>query len=83
MNRLPIVSLAIALVTTSAAAADKPMAMPAMAMKMIDPMPAVYMGEADKPGAPLFKGLGTHHHKITTKNKRTQLLFDQGIRLDF
>jgi tetratricopeptide (TPR) repeat protein len=59
------------------------MAMPGMVMKMIDPMPAVYMGEADKPGAPLFKGLGTHHHKIATKNARAQLLFDQGVRLSF
>ncbi len=83
MTRLPIMSLAIALFTTAAFAAEKPMAMPAMAMKMIDPMPAVYMGEADKPGAPLFKGLGTHHHKISTKNARAQLLFDQGVRLDF
>lgn len=83
MTRLPIMLLAIALLTTAAVAAEKPMAMPAMTMKMIDPMPAVYMGEADKPGAPLFKGLGTHHHKISTKNARTQLLFDQGVRLDF
>ena len=83
MTRLPIMSLAFALLTTAAVAAEKPMAMPAMAMKMIDPMPAVYMGEADKPGAPLFKGLGTHHHKISTKNARAQLLFDQGVRLDF
>jgi len=83
MNRLSILSLAAALLATAAVAAEQPMAMPTMAMKMLDPMPAVYMGEADKPGAPLFKGLGTHHHKITTKNRRTQLLFDQGIRLDF
>jgi tetratricopeptide (TPR) repeat protein len=83
MTRLPILSLATALLATAALAAEKPMAMPAMAMKMIDPMPAVYMGEADRPGAPLFKGLGTHHHKITTKKPRVQRLFDQGIRLDF
>ena len=54
-----------------------------MVMKMIDPMPSVYMGQADRPGAPIFKGLGNHHHKISTKNARTQLLFDQGIRLSF
>jgi hypothetical protein len=83
MNRLSILSLAAALLATAAVAAEQPMAMPTMAMKMLDPMPAVYMGEADKPGAPLFKGLGTHHHKITTKSRRTQLLFDQGVRLDF
>lgn len=56
---------------------------PGMVMKMIDPMPAIYMGTADKPGAPMFKGLGTHHHKITTRNGKTQALFDQGVRLLF
>jgi tetratricopeptide (TPR) repeat protein len=54
-----------------------------MNMKMIDPMPGVYMGEADKPGAPVFQGLGTHHHAISTKNKRTQMFFDQGVKLLF
>ncbi len=64
--------------------ADMPMAMPmGGVMKMIDPMPGVYMGTADKPGAPIFKGLGAHHHKISTKNARTQLLFDQGVNLTF
>ncbi|HEX4301887.1 MAG TPA: hypothetical protein VHZ78_03790 [Rhizomicrobium sp.] len=76
---------ALALAVVATRAADMPMPAPAggMAMKMLDPMPAVYMGEADKPGAPVFKGLGTHHHKITTRNARTQLLFDQGINLTF
>lgn len=60
-----------------------PMPMSGMVMKMIDPMPAVYMGQADRPGAPLFKGLGTHHHKISTRDARAQRLFDQGIRLTF
>jgi tetratricopeptide (TPR) repeat protein len=89
MKRL--ITLAIAGLAVSAAvalAADPtptPMPMPAngMVMKMNDPMPAVYMGEADKPGAPVFKGLGSHHHKITTKSARTQLLFDQGVNLTF
>ena len=27
---------------------------------MLGPMPAIYAGEADKPGAPVFKGLGAH-----------------------
>ncbi|MGZ6006529.1 MAG: hypothetical protein ACXWKS_03610, partial [Rhizomicrobium sp.] len=72
----------------AARAADMPTSMPmdmpgGMVMKMIDPMPSVYMGQADRPGAPIFKGLGDHHHKITTRNARTQLLFDQGIRLTF
>ena len=62
--------------------ADMPM-QPGMVMKMIDPMPAVYMGTADKPGAPVFKGLGVHTHKISTHNARTQFLFNQGINLSF
>jgi tetratricopeptide (TPR) repeat protein len=78
----------LALAATAAVAADPmagmPMAMPpGSVMKMIDPMPAVYAGEADKPGAPMFKGLGNHHHKISTRNAKTQLLFDQGVKLLF
>ena len=75
--------LAFTSVTAGAADTAAPMSMPGMVMKMIDPMPAVYMGQADRPGAPIFKGLSTHHHKITTRNTRAQLLFDQGIRLSF
>jgi len=79
--------LAIALSTTAVSAASAPMAMSMpdmpMNMKMIDPMPGVYMGEADKPGAPVFQGLGTHHHAISTRNKKTQMLFDQGVKLLF
>jgi len=83
--RTLIITGITALALSGAHAADMAsnMPMPGMVMKMIDPMPAVYMGEADKPGAPMFKGLGTHHHKITTKNARTQRLFDQGVRLTF
>jgi tetratricopeptide (TPR) repeat protein len=55
-----------------------------MNMKMtLPPMPAVYMGQADKPGAPTFKGLGDHHHPIGTKNPKTQMFFDQGVNLMF
>lgn len=30
---------------------------------------------------PLFDGLGDHHHAITTSSERTQLYFDQGLKL--
>lgn len=87
MKRMTFALLAAGVVLSSLAAraADPiaPMAMPGMVMRMIDPMPAVYMGQADRPGAPIFNGLGRHHHKITTRSRRTQLLFDQGIRLSF
>ena len=39
-------------------------------------------GEADKPGAPRFKGLGDHKHPISTKNPQTQTLFNQGAKHD-
>lgn len=54
------------------------MAMPPMKMA---PMPAAYMGQADKPGAPVFTGLGNLHHAISSKNPQTQRFFDQGIDL--
>jgi tetratricopeptide (TPR) repeat protein len=47
------------------------------------PMPSVYAGEADKPGAPMFKGLGAHRHPISTHNAKTQALFSQGVNLMF
>jgi len=49
----------------------------------LGPMPAIYAGQPDKPGAPLFAGLGRHHHPITTSNPRTQAYFDQGVALLF
>ena len=61
-------------------------AMNADPMNMVLPMPAmpsVYAGEADKPGAPVFQGLGAHRHPISTRNAKTQVYFDQGINLLF
>lgn len=34
-----------------------------------------------KPVAPLFNGLGDHHHAITAASKRAQRYFDQGLTL--
>lgn len=34
-----------------------------------------------KPVAPLFNGLGDHHHTVTTASKRAQRYFDQGLTL--
>jgi len=53
------------------------------AMPMPGAMPAIYMGQADKPGAPVFAGLGDHGHPISTRNAQTQTLFDQGVNLLF
>ncbi|HEY0301198.1 MAG TPA: hypothetical protein VGC36_07700, partial [Rhizomicrobium sp.] len=84
MKRSIAILAAAGFAATAAYAADPmPRDMPMAAMKMIDPMPAIYMGTADKPGAPVFKGLGSHTHKISTRNAKTQTLFDQGINLSF
>lgn len=36
-----------------------------------------------KAGAPLFEGMGSHHHKISTSDPAAQLYFDQGLVLAF
>jgi tetratricopeptide (TPR) repeat protein len=46
-------------------------------------MPHVYAGQADKPGAPVFQGLGVHKHPISTRNPQTQMYFSQGVNLMF
>ena len=74
-------SAAFVLLLTKAYAADTDMAN--MAMPMTPPGPAVYMGESEKPGAPVFANLGKHIHKISTKNAETQRYFDQGVNLLF
>ncbi len=87
MKSLILAVLALGL-TGAAQAADPPMPpMPGMGpMRMgmpMAPMPAAYAGEADKPGAPVFTGLGVHTHPISTQNPDTQKFFDQGVNLLF
>ena len=79
-SRAVLLALAGWVLTAPAMAADPGMG--PMTMHMA-PMPAVYGGEADKPGAPRFKGLGDHHHPISTRNPDTQAYFDQGVKLLF
>lgn len=80
---LPAIALAAdAMPGMNMPATDNSMA--GMAMKMtLPPMPAIYGGEADKTGAPVFTGYSDHHHAITTTNPQTQAFFDQGVRLLF
>lgn len=84
-----VISLLLGTALAGAAAADPAPAMPGMGKggmmmgPMLGPMPAVYAGEADKPGAPVFAGLGAHRHPISTKNRGTQTFFDQGVNLLF
>jgi len=48
----------------------------------LPPMPAIYGGQADKPGAPVFGNLGDHTMKVTA-TPEAQKFFDQGVRLLF
>jgi tetratricopeptide (TPR) repeat protein len=88
-------ALAVALASSTVLAAEKPRDRPAdkmagmqmsapMSMGLpLSPMPSIYAGEADKPGAPVFKGLGDHRMAISTKVPETQRFFDQGVNLLF
>jgi tetratricopeptide (TPR) repeat protein len=38
---------------------------------------------AARAGAPLFDGMGRHHHPITTRDPDAQRYFDQGLIIDF
>jgi len=38
---------------------------------------------AARAGAPLFDGMGDHHHPITTSDPDAQRYFDQGLTIDF
>jgi len=38
---------------------------------------------ATRAGAPLFEGMGKHHHAITTSDPDAQRYFDQGLVIDF
>ncbi len=38
---------------------------------------------AERAGAPLFDGMGDHHHAITTADPDAQRYFDQGLVIDF
>ncbi|MDZ7643157.1 MAG: hypothetical protein U5K76_02295 [Woeseiaceae bacterium] len=38
---------------------------------------------AERAGAPLFDGMGNHHHQVTTSDPDAQRYFDQGLVIDF
>lgn len=48
----------------------------------LPPMPAIYSGQADKAGAPVFGDLGGHSMPVTA-SPEAQKFFDQGVRLVF
>ena len=49
-----------------------------------EPRPGAHGSElATRAGAPLFEGMGDHHHPITTSDQDAQRYFDQGLIIDF
>jgi hypothetical protein len=54
-----------------------------LAAGCLDPRfaPADDSNESARVPAPLFEGLGSHHHPVTTKTKDAQRYFDQGMTL--
>ena len=74
--------LAAAATLVAGAAAAQPHDMSKMVMMGLPPMPSVYAGQADKPGAPVFLGLGAHQMAITAQPE-AQRFFDQGVNLMF
>jgi len=48
-----------------------------------DHSPVVADDLAARAGAPLFDGMGDHHHAITTSDPDAQRYFDQGLVIDF
>jgi tetratricopeptide (TPR) repeat protein len=75
------VSLFAAASLWATAAAAQPHDMKGMSMGL-PPMPAIYGGQADKPGAPVFGNLGDHTMKVSA-TPEAQKFFDQGVRLLF
>lgn len=49
----------------------------------VDPATAARNELATRAGAPLFDGMGNHHHAITTSDPDAQRYFDQGLVIDF
>ncbi len=97
--RIPVIAFAALMAASTSYAADKSaphhaetpadrmagmqMSGPMSMGLPLSPMPSIYAGEADKPGAPVFTGLGVHHIAISTKVPQTQKFFDQGVNLLF
>ena len=75
-------ALALIAALWAGAACAQPHDMSKMQMGL-PPMPSVYAGEADKPGAPVFKGLGDHHMAVTATPERKILRpgREPGVRL--
>jgi tetratricopeptide (TPR) repeat protein len=77
-----LAALGGATVWAGAAAAQHDMSKMGPMNMGLPPMPSIYGGQADKPGAPVFANLGDHTMPITA-NAEAQRFFDQGIRLVF
>ena len=71
--------------TTTAIAAVLPLLLLAACSKDADTEPATESTAelVERAGAPLFDGMGDHHHAITTESTGAQRYFNQGLVIDF
>jgi len=82
LHTLAAAFAALAFASTAQAQSDE--AAHAGPMNMgLPPMPSIFNGQADRPGAPVFENLGAHTMAITTSSPQAQLYFDQGVNLVF
>jgi len=77
MTKAPLLALIIAALTLTACSPEETPAKPD------DDTTEVRNELAARAGAPLFDGMGNHHHPITTSDPDAQRYFDQGLIIDF
>jgi tetratricopeptide (TPR) repeat protein len=80
MNSIRITFFAIGVATLSLTACS-PQAPDERATVETPPNPKAEL--IARAGAPLFDGMGSHHHEITTADPGAQRYFDQGLIIDF
>jgi tetratricopeptide (TPR) repeat protein len=79
-----IAMAAFSLLTSACSRPDAPAATESAAVDtQVDPAIAARNELASRAGAPLFDGMGNHHHPITTADADAQRYFDQGLIIDF
>ena len=81
MKRTRVYGLFAVVITAALAACSKPE--PETGSAVAGDAVAARNALAARAGAPLFDGMGNHHHPITTSDPDAQRYFDQGLVIDF
>ena len=80
MNPIPITFFAIGVAALSLTACSR---QAPDERTDVEPLPNPKAELIARAGAPLFDGMGSHHHEITTADPGAQRYFDQGLIIDF